>query len=85
MAMVYRLGSWFLLGIDLMASTENFSSSNEQTEFLLRLPDVLKRYPVSRSSWLQGVKEGRHPAPVKIGARAVAWKSSDIAALIASL
>lgn len=68
-----------------MPDTENFSSSKEQTEFLLRLPDVLKGFPVSRSSWLQGVKDGRYPKPVKIGARAVAWKSSDIAALIASL
>jgi prophage regulatory protein len=52
---------------------------------LWRLPVVLKKIPVSRSSWLAGVKAGRYPAPVRISARCVAWKSSSIEALIASL
>lgn len=49
---------------------------------LLRLPEVLAAYPVSRSTWLDGVRTGRFPAPVKIGARAVAWRAPDIRALI---
>jgi predicted DNA-binding transcriptional regulator AlpA len=44
----------------------------EKAESLLRLNEVLRRFPVSKSSWWLGVKERRYPAPVKIGRRAVA-------------
>lgn len=54
-------------------------------EALLRLPAVLQRFPVSRSKWLQGVKDGIYPAPVVISRRCVAWRESAISALIASL
>lgn len=37
--------------------------------------------PVSKSTWWAGIKEGRYPAPVKIGKRAVAWKASEIEVL----
>lgn len=52
---------------------------------LWRLPTVLQCYPVSRGTWLAGVRAGIYPKPVKIGIRAVAWKASDIRALVASL
>ncbi|MDB5940160.1 MAG: phage transcriptional regulator, AlpA [Polaromonas sp.] len=51
---------------------------------LWRLPTVLAHIPVSRSGWWQGVKTGRYPAPVKLSTRCVAWRSSNIRALIAS-
>lgn len=50
----------------------------------VRLPEVLRHYPVSRSTWWAGVKSGRYPAPVKLGERAVAWRAEDIRALIES-
>lgn len=52
---------------------------------LLRLTSIIGPggpIPVSRSTWWAGVKTGRFPPPVKLGARAVAWRASDIAALI---
>ena len=51
---------------------------------LWRLPKVLALIPVSRSGWWAGVKTGRYPQPVKLSTRCVAWRSQDIAALIAS-
>jgi prophage regulatory protein len=51
---------------------------------LLRLSQVLQVFPVSRSVWYAGVQAGTYPRPVKIGARAAAWRSSDIANLIKS-
>lgn len=48
----------------------------------VRLPVVLRHYPVSRSTWWAGVRTGRYPKPVSIGARAVAWRAEDIRALI---
>lgn len=51
---------------------------------LLRLPEVLRRYPVSKSKWYAGIKAGVYPAPVSIGPRNKAWRSTDLDALIAS-
>ncbi|MDC8637047.1 AlpA family transcriptional regulator [Xanthomonas hortorum] len=48
----------------------------------LRLPEVLKLFPVSRSTWWAGVRDGRYPQPVKIGERCTAWRAEDIRALI---
>ena len=53
------------------------------TDSLIRLPQVLARYPISRSSWLAGVKSGRYPKAVKLGPRSVAWRLSDVVKLIA--
>ena len=49
---------------------------------LMRLPAVLQVFPVSRSGWYAGIKEGRYPAPIKLGARCVAWRRSDIERLM---
>lgn len=32
----------------------------------VRLPTILKIFPVSRSTWWAGVKDGRFPKPVKL-------------------
>ena len=48
----------------------------------LRLKSVLALIPVSRSSWYQGVADGRFPKPVKLGVRTSAWRVEDIRALI---
>jgi prophage regulatory protein len=52
------------------------------TQTLLRLPQVLSRFPISRSGWYAGVKAGKYPAPIKLGARTSAWRESDIDRLI---
>jgi len=49
---------------------------------LLRCAQVLKVFPVSKSAWYAGVKEGRYPQGKRIGPKAVAWLSSEIKALI---
>jgi len=49
---------------------------------LLRLPQVLSRFPVSRATWYQGIKAGRFPAPLHLGPRTAAWLETDIDALI---
>lgn len=51
---------------------------------LLRLPQVLAVFPVSKSTFWAGVRAGRYPQPVKLGTRCTAWHSADIAALIES-
>lgn len=41
--------------------------------------------PIGRTTFLNRVKEGLYPQPVKISERTVAWKVEDIRALIAEL
>lgn len=48
----------------------------------LRLPDVLALFPVSKSTWWEGVRIQRYPQPVKIGARITAWRKADILQLL---
>ena len=52
---------------------------------LLRKPAVLARMGIPRSSWDRGVRQGRFPAPIKIGVRAVAWTEQSIDQLIERL
>jgi predicted DNA-binding transcriptional regulator AlpA len=49
---------------------------------LLRVSQVLRFVPVSRSNWWAGVKAGRFPKPVKLSERVTCWKATDIRNLI---
>ncbi len=44
----------------------------------LRLPEVLERIPVSKSTWWSGIRKGIFPKPVKLSTRTTAWMESDI-------
>ena len=55
--------------------------SHLPTTGYLRLRQVLEIFPVSRSAWYRGIKEGRYPAPIKLGKRTAAWSVESIAAL----
>jgi prophage regulatory protein len=37
--------------------------------------------PVSKSTWWTGVKDGRFPAPVKLGKGTTVWRAEEIRAL----
>lgn len=41
--------------------------------------------PIGKSTFLLGVKSGKYPKPVKLGARTTAWRKSDIDALLARI
>jgi prophage regulatory protein len=49
---------------------------------LLRVKQVLRFVPVSRSNWWAGVKEGKYPQPVKLSERVTCWRAADIRALV---
>jgi prophage regulatory protein len=46
------------------------------TTRLIRLPELLRRVPLSRSTIYQLVSRGEFPAPSRIGPRAVAWSEA---------
>ena len=48
----------------------------------VRLPVILKIFPIGKSTWWQGVKDGKYPKPVKLSDRITAWKVEDIKSLI---
>ncbi|MCI5060199.1 MAG: AlpA family phage regulatory protein [Alphaproteobacteria bacterium] len=50
----------------------------------LRLSQILKVFPVSKSTWWAGVKEGKFPQPVKLGPKITAWRAEDIQDLLRS-
>jgi prophage regulatory protein len=54
-------------------------------ETLDRLDYVLARVGLRKTTWWEGVSTGRFPQPIRIGKRAVAWRRSDIDALIERL
>ena len=60
---------------------------NNQTinERLLRLPSVLEKIPVSKSTWWLWVKSGKAPAGIKLGLRVTAWRESDINDFVAKM
>lgn len=50
----------------------------KEAEVIHRLPAVMKLSGKGRTQLMEDVKAGRFPAPVRIGLRAIGWKSSSI-------
>jgi prophage regulatory protein len=48
-------------------------------------PPIPAIIPVGKTTWWQGVRDGRFPKPIEIGARTTAWRVEDIRELIESL
>lgn len=45
---------------------------------LIRLPEVMNRVSLSRTSIYNRMNDGTFPKPVKLGPRAIAWQESSI-------
>lgn len=48
-------------------------------------PPIPAILPISRTSFLNGVKSGKYPKAIKLGERTTAWRVEDIRALISSM
>ena len=59
----------------------NTNNQLPETGFL-RLPQVLKVIPISKSTWWLGVQNGRFPKPTKLGRKISAWRVEEIRQLI---
>jgi len=60
------------------------SNKLPETGFL-RINEVLKLIPVSRTTWYENMDKGIYPKPIKLSERSVAWRCEDIRALIKKL
>ncbi|WP_434516686.1 helix-turn-helix transcriptional regulator [Dechloromonas sp. ARDL1] len=58
----------------------------EKARFNVRKPRCATRglLPISKSTWLNGVRTGKYPKPVKLGPKTTVWRVEDIRALINS-
>lgn len=61
--------------------TAEITKSKEPVK-LIRLPQVLDRFPVGRSTWYAGIRSGIYPQPILISRRAVAWTTESVDKLI---
>lgn len=60
------------------------SQNTTRSPEFLRLPAIVGPtgiFPISKSTWWQGVRDGRFPKPVKLGPHTTAWRIEDINAL----
>jgi predicted DNA-binding transcriptional regulator AlpA len=48
-------------------------------------PPITPLFPVSRTTWWTGVKNGRYPAPVRLSEGVTVWRAEDIRKLIDEL
>lgn len=62
----------------LAASPRKKRRETRQTEETFYPPLI----PISKTTWWEGVKTGRYPAPVKLSERCTAWKVDEIRELI---
>lgn len=53
-------------------------------EGYVRLPLILHFLPISRTAWMNGVRDGRYPKPIKLG-RCNLWRAQDIHTVIAAI
>ena len=60
-----------------MAEQPTQRRANPPTRFL-RLPEVLTRTGLSRSTIYVRLAQGRFPPPVSLGSRAVGWVESEV-------
>ena len=54
------------------------------TDILYRLPEVMARTGLARSTIYHWISHGEFPQPVKLGERISAWRSSELDAWLSS-
>lgn len=67
-----------------MSMSENSVHSDLDEFAFMRLPEILKVFPVSKSKWWEGVRIQRYPKSIKLGPRVTVWRKSDIRKLLES-
>jgi prophage regulatory protein len=52
---------------------------------IVRRPEILELLQISRSNFYQKINNGLWPAPIQLGARAVAWLVAENEAVLAAM
>jgi len=67
--------------------TDTNASTGENANpaaIFLNVDAIVRSLPMSKSTWLAGVKSGKFPKPVRITPARPVWRKTDIDALVAS-
>lgn len=70
-----------------MSGSEAYSIASMGLKFL-RITSIVEPdglFQISRSAWYKGVKEGRYPAPLKLGPRTSVWSTPSLQALLTEI
>jgi prophage regulatory protein len=59
-------------------TTEGNDMQSNREERFIRLPEVVRRVGISRSSVWLWVRQGRFPRPVRVGPRVTCWRESEV-------
>lgn len=57
----------------------------EPGKYKRKRPVIPALIPIGRTTFLNGVKAGKYPRPLRLGARTVVWRVSDIRKLLEEL
>lgn len=57
----------------------------QSTDRIMRVKEVMTRSGLKRTALYSKVRDNQFPKPLKLGARAVGWRESDVLAWIDSL
>lgn len=82
--MLIKKGELPIKNVAIQKETKPIHISPLPQEGFVRLPQVLFVLGIGKTSFWAGIKDGRFPAPVKLGPRTSVWRVEDIRALIAS-
>jgi prophage regulatory protein len=63
----------------------NTSVNTEPTAIFLNVDAIVRSLPMSKSTWLAGVKSGKFPKPIRLTPARPVWRKTDIDALVASI
>lgn len=74
----------FIAGTDNKNNKGFHLQSNNITSRLLRLPRVLDKTGLSKSTLYDYVKAGKFPRQVKLGVRSSAWREHEVDAWVSS-
>jgi predicted DNA-binding transcriptional regulator AlpA len=66
---------------DTTIKTNEPTHNTAGEDVLIRLPEVLRIIPVSKSTWWKGIKDGRFPEGRKFGSRITAWSRNEVLSL----
>ena len=59
-------------------SEEHVQSVSRRSTRLIRLPEVVHRVGLGRSTIYRWIAEGRFPKPVQLGGHTVAWPEDEV-------
>ena len=68
----------------MTAINANTSVNTDSTAIFLNVDAIVRSLPMSKSTWLAGVKAGKFPQPIRLTPARPVWRKSDIDALVAS-